>query len=213
MATRTKTARAELPFKLVVPNVPSYISANSDGSYDVTIQVVVLVEPDKNLFPVSLTVDSRVLPGAEMLSGDRIYTFHSVTPEPGKELVLGFQELADPTSKIEITIAADQFKPLVGKTGSAQILVETSYVGSDKAHQVRIRLFDKDGASRDGQVEISAGQDFEVDGTKYSGVHNLDISGPVGMSVRIKPLAFDEGFKFSDLANRLSVTKVLLARK
>ncbi len=216
MATRVAKSKGPLPFALVELAVNSYVIAGSEGTYEVTVQVISLADPEKESFTVVPFVNGVQQPGAEMLSGDRLYTFRAVKPEENKDVVLGLAEIADLSNRIELTINASKFqKPAVvaAVTALKELLVTASYRAPDGNHQVRILLLDENGKSRNGQVEILAGQNFELNGAMCDGSTIIEVNDDKGVSVKIKPLSFDEGFLFTDLDTRLFVKKTLLAKK
>lgn len=213
----TKAVRVDLPFALVLPDVPSAIQPNRAGGYDITVQVICLDQPGKSTYPAAPFVDGVQRAGVALLSADELYTFTSVVPQAGKETVLSFKSLtdlaqdgikliiADLTSLLPTVIEVSEKKP--------SILISASYPGPDKYSSVRIRLIDGTGKPRSGQIDINASQKFYVGNSLKMGYCLADVKdGPQGSLFKIKPVSYGEGFQFTDLETQQTVTQIITKR-
>lgn len=212
----------DLPFAMVQPEVGQFITPLGGDKYDVTLQLVRTNHADNKVYPTAPYVNGQQLPGAVMLSGDMLFTFRSVHLPKQGNMSLGLRDLANSNNSVSTTIPRQKFNqtlaslnqtptmPVSSPAVSAKLKVLVSYPKKNKVHHVRLYLLDEQGAGRTGKVEITAGQDFKVNGQRQSGHYELAVQNSEGEHFTLQPTSGDEAFVFTDIERGISVKKILL---
>lgn len=209
-----------LPFYMWKPDADSgldFIKDNSNGTYDITVLAGLTNPNDKGTHIVIRFVNGKPTDGILELNKDlKSYTFKSVAANANGEIELGFARISDQnlSNGVKVTVPKTKLAGMPVKvTSKESFMVSVSSPDLEWNHSVNIKLFDADGNGVTGEVEITAQQSFEIDGVQYNGRHVLTVSDANGITVSMKALQWNEGFKFTDLKSKNARTEVLLGVK
>lgn len=207
------------PFYMVEPDsaTAEFIKINTDGGYDVTVQVGLVNPQDKNKYTLVRFVNGKQVPGVITLSkDDSVLVFEKVKPNPNGDIRVGLALAShqDETAGISLLIPRKKIQgDQKAKTEKkARIRVDVEFPNADRVHQVRINLFDESGNPEEGEVRVVASQRFKLDNRQYTYSHQFKV--PVtGLAVSIQPLQYNELFRFVAVSNGSSVNAQFLGKK
>lgn len=207
------------PFYMVEPDsvTAEFLKINTEGGYDVTVQVGLVNPQDKNKYTVVRFVNGKQMPGVITLSKDDSTTvFEKVKPGPNGDIRVGLALASnqDETAGISLLIPK---KKILGEQKAkaekkARICVDVEYPNPERVHQIRINLFDDSGNPEEGEVRVVASQKFMLENQEYTGSHQFNVP-TTGSVISIQPLQYNELFRFVAVANNSSVNKQLLGKK